>query len=125
MSTHASIIHKTADGYAGIYVHFDGYPRHTGRVLAKHFSDPAKVAELIALGDLRGLNSDGSADAFMRDRGETDCHASTGATLKEVEAAIEERGGGEFTYVFDGAACTCDGHPLAEVVGKDAPIDHD
>jgi hypothetical protein len=113
MSTHASIIYKTADGYAGIYCHFDGYPSHTGRVLNRHYSQPAKVAELIALGDISGFARDGLPDAY-RDRGE-DCPASTGATLKEVEAAI----GGSFTYVFDGAAWTCNGKPLAEAIDKD------
>lgn len=123
MSTHASIIHKTADGYAGIYCHFDGYPSHVGRVLARYYSEPAKVAELIAGGDISGLNRDGSADTYRdRDRGE-DCPAYTGSTLAEVAAAIEDRGGGRFTYVFDGAAWTCNGAPLAECIARDDASD--
>jgi hypothetical protein len=87
MSTHAAIIARTPEGvYQGIYVHSDGYPEHTGKILAKHYATDERVAALIDLGDLSFLDkriapaegeahtfrrsADGVTIAYHRDRGE-------------------------------------------------------
>ena len=113
MSTHAAIITKTENGYAGIYCHNDGYPEHVGRILKEHYTDPKKVAELIALGDISSLGSklsggythsyshpdDDTVIAYCRDRGEERTKAKTGKTWREVADQID---GEPNTYIFDG-----------------------
>mgnify|MGYP003652617399 FL=1 len=51
MATRSTIAMKTATGQVqAIYCHWDGYIDHNGKVLMTHYTDPAKVAEMIALG---------------------------------------------------------------------------
>ena len=38
-----------------IYCHWDGYPEGVGATLKEHYTDPAKVEALIALGDISVL----------------------------------------------------------------------
>lgn len=91
MSTRSTIALELADGTVKqIYCHSDGYLSYNGRILFEHYSDPAKVAELIALGDISvmGLeigvkidfnnrltftdnNQATQCRAYGRDRGET------------------------------------------------------
>ena len=53
MSTRSTIAIELADGTVKqIYAHSDGYLSYNGRLLFEHYSDPAKVAELMALGDI-------------------------------------------------------------------------
>lgn len=53
MSTRSTIAIELADGTVKqIYAHSDGYLSYNGRLLFEHYSDPAKLAELIALGDI-------------------------------------------------------------------------
>ena len=40
-----------------IYVHFDGYPEHNGRILVENYNSEEKAKELIDLGDLSSLHS--------------------------------------------------------------------
>jgi hypothetical protein len=87
MSTHAAIIARTPTGeYRGIYVHSDGYPDHTGRLLQEHYATEENAAALIDLGDLSFLDkriapeegerhtfrdsAPGVTIAYHRDRGE-------------------------------------------------------
>ena len=121
MSTRSAIIHKTATGYAGVYCHSDGYLEYTGAMLQEHYTQPEKVAALIALGDLsilgpnvapKGAHSfeynerePGVTVAYHRDRGE-ELNISTGATVDEVAEQIGHNG---YVYVFDGAGWTCNG----------------
>lgn len=57
MSTPCRIGKRNEDGtISSIYCHFDGYVRGgVGEILALHYKDPAKVDELIGLGDLASL----------------------------------------------------------------------
>lgn len=72
MSTHAAIIQQTPAGeFRGIYVHSDGYPEHTGRILAEHYTDERQVDALIGLGDLSSVGATPEeCIAYHRDRGE-------------------------------------------------------
>jgi hypothetical protein len=90
MSTHCTIAMKREDGaYISIYCHSDGYPKHTGKILFEHYSDPARVQSLIDLGDISFLAPEidppagvkhsfqervpGVTVAYHRDRGERKC----------------------------------------------------
>ena len=69
MSTRSSIAIKTADGIKSIYCHWDGYVDHNGRILKEHYQSPAKIAELIALGDLSSLRQEiGEVQNFDKGR---------------------------------------------------------
>jgi len=57
MSTRSLIAQEQEDGTVkAIYCHSDGYPSYNGAILAGNWTDPAKVAELIAHGDLSSLS---------------------------------------------------------------------
>jgi len=57
MSTRATIACKQHDGrYAAIYLHFDGYPSHTGETLQQHFTTQQLAEVVVAGGDLRYLD---------------------------------------------------------------------
>ena len=122
MSTRSSIAIKTADGIKSIYCHWDGYVDHNGRILKEHYQSPAKIAELIALGDLSSLrqeigevqnfDKDGGPEpelgltddwcmAYGRDRGETGCEAKV---HEDVQDWVEFRAGSwcEYFYLWDG-----------------------
>lgn len=58
MSTRSRIGVRLSDGkIKSIYCHFDGYPEGVGRTLTKHYTDPKKVEDLIALGDISVLGT--------------------------------------------------------------------
>ena len=41
-----------------IYCHSDGYPEYNGKILHGHYRSPAKVKELISLGDISSLGEE-------------------------------------------------------------------
>lgn len=56
MATRSTIAMEFPNGTVEqVYCHFDGYLDHNGRILAEHYTDPVKIAELIVLGDLSSL----------------------------------------------------------------------
>lgn len=71
MSTRACIcIVSPVDGCVhGIYCHNDGYPSGVGKTLVKNYTDPTKVYDLLALGDLSILGAEiGEKHSFDRTR---------------------------------------------------------
>ena len=103
MSTHAAIIQATPEGgYRGIYLHWDGYPRHAGRILKEHYASDEAVTALINLGDLSSLGSDPEmTTAYHRDFGET--KRIRGSTdLKNVADRIDW----DFLYLWEGGEWT-------------------
>lgn len=119
MATRSTIAMKTATGQVqAIYCHWDGYIDHNGKVLMTHYTDPAKVAEMIALGDLSSLgeligepcdfdnrstqkNEEGQAQcvAYARDRGETGVEPQT---FDDVAQWVDGYDGVEYYYLFNG-----------------------
>ena len=60
MSTRATIaVRRDDQTYDAVYLHFDGYPEHTGELLMKHHQSPEAAEALIAGGDVRCLETDG------------------------------------------------------------------
>jgi hypothetical protein len=86
MGTRSTIALEYADGTVEqIYCHWDGYLEHNGKILAKHYSDPFKLRDLIDLGaisslkpevgekqdfDKRETQNENWTLAYARDRGE-------------------------------------------------------
>ena len=57
MGTRSTIELEFADkSVEQIYCHWDGYLEHNGKILAKHYMDPFKVKELVALGGFSSLD---------------------------------------------------------------------
>jgi hypothetical protein len=58
MGTRSDIIVQRADGkWHRIYVHWDGYLSHNGKILFDHYTSQEQVEKLVALGDLSILGS--------------------------------------------------------------------
>ena len=57
MGTRSTIALEFADGTVQqVYCHWDGYLEHNGQILARHYMDPFKVKELVALGGFSSLD---------------------------------------------------------------------
>lgn len=67
MSTRAAIGYYTIAG-AGeiktIYCHYDGYPRHVGKILKEHYSTDKAVDELVRGCAIRNFDHDGTICRF-------------------------------------------------------------
>ena len=99
MSTRATIACKQEDGrYEAIYLHFDGYQDHAGRVLKEHYTSIESARTLVAGGDIRSLANDGTPERF------TDGNR---AVVMPTRAALHEFArncGAEYIYVFEDEA---------------------
>lgn len=116
MATRGTIAIERDDGtIAQVYSHWDNYLSENGRILFVHYSDPEKIEQLIANGDLSSLrpevgekhNFDARFDNsdprnnwtrfYGRDRDESDCEARTFANFKDYcdNAQMEE-----YNYIY-------------------------
>lgn len=122
MSTRSRIAVRLEDGtYRSVYCHFDGYPAGVGATLAAHYADPAKVEQLIGLGDISTLGpeigeqhpfdsrdevfADGCL-AYGRDRGERGTEAKSSPDFGAL-VALTEGCWGEFLHVFADGSWRC------------------
>lgn len=98
MSTHAAIIQATAEGeYRGIYLNYDGYPEHAGRILKEHYTSDEAVTALIGLGDLSGIEATPEASvAYHRDRGEKK-HIRASKDLNWIREQLDT----SYTYLWE------------------------
>lgn len=84
MSTRSFICKELSDGsYYGVYCHNNGELKDNGKMLLENYTEPTKVDELLALGDISNLapnlepDSDNPDDfskvcyAYCRDNGES------------------------------------------------------
>lgn len=111
MSTNASIAIKQKDGKVkSAYVHWDGYPEHTGQTLAKHYNTEELANKVIDGGDISSIDNScekpeghtfdnptpGHTIYYGRDRGEE------GVEPKISESVSEWRSkhGQEYDYLF-------------------------
>ncbi len=113
MATRSTIARLTANGVESIYCHWDGYPAHVGRTLNDHYTDEAKIARLLSLGDLSSLadeigeqndfdNPDRNICLFYgRDRGEDGVESQMHTT---VDHWLSNRAGSgcEYGYLWNG-----------------------
>lgn len=96
MSTRATIACKQDDGrYAAIYLHFDGYPDHAGRVLTKNYTSIESVRTLVAGGDIRSLANDGTPERF------TDGNRTVVMPTRAALHEFARNCGTEYVYVFE------------------------
>lgn len=87
MSTHAIIAISDGINIRAVYVHFDGYPSHTGKILNADFNTTEKIHGLMDLGDLSSIESSyESCVAYGRDRGEKDVFSKSFSNLSDLVA---------------------------------------
>lgn len=108
------IIDNRTSIVTSIYCHWDGYPENNGSILVEHWSDPAKIQQLMELGALSTLGKDIGekhdfndsgpihCTAYGRDRGEEDVNSQEHRSLAEF---LEN--GEEFNYLWDGVRWNC------------------
>jgi hypothetical protein len=124
MATRGTIAKLNPDGtVTSIYVHWDSYPDGVGATLAEHYTDPAKLDGLLALGDISFLReeigerhdfnnpTEGWTLAYGRDRGEDGIGAMTHANIGRW---IDEREGSncEYGYLWNGDADSWETHKI-------------
>lgn len=124
MATRSTIAILREDGtVAQVYCHWDGYLDNNGRILVEHYTDPAKIEQLIALGDLSSLGPNigeahefdcphkygtpewekwtedkrGICTFYGRDRGEKNINARIYRTLGDYESNMQSE---EYDYLF-------------------------
>lgn len=122
MSTNSTIAKKNADGtITAIYCHWDGYPSNNGRILLEHYTDEAKIDELLALGSLSVLGESigekvdfdtftskaGTSQclAYRRDRNEKDQGPKT-FTEGKYKAYAQQ----SYNYLFENGVWTVTDH---------------
>lgn len=88
MATRAYIGVNNNGNIRGIYVHWDGYPSYTGKILRESYNNIEKVNELLDLGDLSSIaNTIERCDAYGRDKGESDTESRE---FSDVDSFIEQ-----------------------------------
>ena len=114
MSTRSNIAKVNDNGTVSvIYCHYDGYVNGVGKILAEHYTDEAKVDELIELGDLSILGKEigekhdfdatinpNWTKAYGRDRGEADVYAAVYTSVDEYIHDVDSDDAIEYVYVF-------------------------
>ncbi len=91
MSTRATIACKQQDGrYAAIYLHFDGYQDHAGRVLKEHYTSIESARTLVAGGDICSLANDGTPERFTEGNRTVGGHNSEGFA-QQISAMYRKR----------------------------------
>ncbi len=102
MSTRATIACKQEDGrFAAVYLHFDGYPDHAGRILNDHYTSIDSVRTLVADGDIRSLARDGTAERF------TDGNRSVLMPTRASLLEFARNCGADYMYVFEDEVWHC------------------
>lgn len=116
MATRSFIGKLQNDGtIRGIYCHNDGYYEHTGVRLEAHYTDPTKVDDLLALGDISILGDEigekhdfddnethrNWTKAYHRDRGEDKRPNKIYNSLDAMQKNVGGDLGVEYAYVYD------------------------
>lgn len=132
MSTRSVIIVRQGGKYKGIYCHSDGYVSGVGATLLAHYTNQAKVEQLISLGDLSRLGAEvapnpgvnhsfqrraeGVSVAYGRDRGEQGTDAVEGTTPESVRFRFDH----DYAYLFEDGAWTVSvrGRPFESLSGE-------
>ena len=115
MATRSTIAMRLEDGSVrSVYCHFDGYPDGVGATLREHYTNAAKIEQLLDLGDLSVLDveigekvdfngrPEGQCLFYGRDRGETGINARSHADENEW-LGYRKGNACEYGYLWNGA----------------------
>jgi hypothetical protein len=94
MSTHATIsIINEDQSVSSAYLHYDGYPSHTGGTLLKFFNNEGSVSELIHHGEIASIKLDGEVEPMR--------FLKTFKTFPDFNTFTDELDRQEFNYLFE------------------------
>jgi hypothetical protein len=97
MSTRAAIGYAVGEEIHTIYSHFDGYPKHVGKILQEHYASADKAEQLVHGPQIRNFDHDGTCVRFSDGTPHGSDHDS-----HEVNGSIEEAiEGYDYLYLFD------------------------
>ena len=138
MGTHATIAYaektEKETKVSSIYVHWDGYIDYAGKILAKHYTAPERIQELIALGDLSSIAENIQPDserphtfddpqkgvcvAYYRDRGEPWTQSKAHEQIYTQELNIEKwsKNQEQYAYLFIDGTWYVNGVPLQQEI---------
>jgi len=104
MSTRATIAVQRPDGYFdAVYLHFDGYPSHTGETLKQHFATQEIAEGLVAGGDLRCLDqATGAPEHYRGD------HGPAKLPTRDALIVFAQNCTSQFLYVFEQGVWSCE-----------------
>jgi hypothetical protein len=118
MATRSTIaVVQEGGSVRSVYCHFDGYPDGVGATLKEHYTDLAKIEQLLDLGDLSVLDKDigekvdfngrpeGQCLFYGRDRGEIGVYALPHMDI-DGWLALRKGNGCEYGYLWDGTSWT-------------------
>lgn len=124
MGTRSLIARKLADGkYRTIYCHWDGYPSHQAPRLVAGYSTPAKVTQLMRLGDLSSLGYELGkkhdfdnhhsrwCTAYGRDRGAQHCESQV-VEGHDGLRQLARSYGVDYVYLWNGTQWCYDTQPV-------------
>ena len=96
MATRSTIALEFADGTVQqVYCHWDGYLEHNGKILFEHYSDPFKLRDLIALGDVSSLGPNIGSQHPFSPHESADASAAYDAAMKAGATTFYGRDRGE------------------------------
>ena len=95
MATNAHIGYIENDKITYTYLHYDGYPEHTGKILHEEYNDINKIKNLVNLGYLESINTN-EVIAFHKDKDYNFNHVKPKVTNELTEFTTRE-----FNYLFD------------------------
>lgn len=96
MSTNANIGYIENDTITYTYLHYDGYPKHVGKILYEEYNTTDKVKELVGLGYLESIDNGGVVISFHEDKG-YDFDAVSPQKTDSLNRFVEC----EFNYLFE------------------------
>jgi len=103
MGTRATIAIRKADNtFQSVYLHFDGYPQHTGVALREWFASEQQARDLIGGGDIRCVDPATGAVEYFSD-GEPPTRSNTHDNLMDVASASWAC----FLYLFEDGRWSC------------------
>jgi hypothetical protein len=137
MGTRSRIGIMHGDKCKSIYVHWDGYLDHNGRILQNHY-DSARANHLVALGDVSSLRRnveipegvkhtydapvDGITIFYGRDRGEENVDFQVDYDFESFMKRVDDSGAEYYYIMKDGEWYCGDNYGSGEMSGKLVPL---
>lgn len=116
MSTNAIIAARIDGWYRAVYLHWDGYPEHAGKILVNHYADCLEIDKLLDEGNISVLGPEigvqhpfdqkpGNQCTFYgRDRGEDNNEAVGSTSLHEI---LMEFPTAQYIYIHENQEWKC------------------
>ena len=92
MSTRSFICYEEEGSLRGIYCHYDGYPKHVGKILVEHYNSITACEQIVDGGShIRAFDHDGTISRFGEGDGEAESFLAVQDALKN---------GYDYVYLF-------------------------